>query len=326
MILADKILNLRKKSGWSQEELAEKLNVSRQSVSKWESAQATPDLNRIIEMSKIFEVSTDYLLKDEHEEVSEDLKVDYPEVKQISLQEANKYLEVKEKIAKQMSLGSFLCTTSPILLLVLLAGNYEKWTGFNNESLMTGIGIIAVLAFVAIAATNFIKSGMEFSPYEYIEKEVIETAYGVDGLVNEKISEFRSKRTNDFIRAIALIIISPISIFFVYMTTKTDGHYMIASAFILLLVAIGARIIVKNEVIWDSYMSLKQEGEYSQRIKEKTKNASFLMDNVYWPVVVAIYLGYSFITNDWARSWIIWPVAGVLSSVVSSLIDYKKNK
>ena len=65
MILADKIIENRKKNGWSQEELAEKLDVSRQSVSKWESAQAVPDMNRILKLSEIFGVSTDYLLKDE---------------------------------------------------------------------------------------------------------------------------------------------------------------------------------------------------------------------------------------------------------------------
>ena len=64
MILADKLIELRKKNGWSQEELAEQLDVSRQSISKWESAQSTPDMNRILKMSDIFGVSTDYLLKD----------------------------------------------------------------------------------------------------------------------------------------------------------------------------------------------------------------------------------------------------------------------
>lgn len=44
MILADKIIRLRKRNGWSQEELAAKMNVSRQAVSKWEAAQTTPDL------------------------------------------------------------------------------------------------------------------------------------------------------------------------------------------------------------------------------------------------------------------------------------------
>ena len=73
MILAEKISEERKKNGWSQEELAEKLSVSRQSVSKWESGQSVPDLNRILEMARIFGVTTDYLLKDEIEELKKKL-------------------------------------------------------------------------------------------------------------------------------------------------------------------------------------------------------------------------------------------------------------
>ena len=65
MILADKITEERKKNGWSQEELANQLGVSRQAVSKWESAGAVPDLQRILQMSELFGASTDYLLKDE---------------------------------------------------------------------------------------------------------------------------------------------------------------------------------------------------------------------------------------------------------------------
>ena len=67
MILADKIIHLRKKMGWSQEELAEEMNVSRQAVSKWESAQSVPDLAKILQLSALFCVTTDYLLKDEIE-------------------------------------------------------------------------------------------------------------------------------------------------------------------------------------------------------------------------------------------------------------------
>lgn len=68
MILADKIIEERKKNGWSQEELASKLGVSRQAVSKWESSGSIPDLQRILQMSELFGVTTDYLLKDEIEE------------------------------------------------------------------------------------------------------------------------------------------------------------------------------------------------------------------------------------------------------------------
>ena len=68
MILADKIILLRKKAGWSQEELANQLGVTRQSVSKWEGAQSVPDMDKVVQMSRLFGVSTDYLLKDELEE------------------------------------------------------------------------------------------------------------------------------------------------------------------------------------------------------------------------------------------------------------------
>ena len=64
MTFSDKLIALRKKAGWSQEELAERLNVSRQSVSKWEGAQSMPDIDKIVQLSSLFSVTTDYLLKD----------------------------------------------------------------------------------------------------------------------------------------------------------------------------------------------------------------------------------------------------------------------
>ena len=91
MILADKIINLRKKAGWSQDELAAQLNVTRQSVSKWEGAQSVPDLERIVKLSRIFGVTTDYLLKDELE--SEELNAAEPEstLRRVTMEEASRF-------------------------------------------------------------------------------------------------------------------------------------------------------------------------------------------------------------------------------------------
>lgn len=72
MILADRIVELRKKKGWSQEELAEAAGVTRQSVSKWESAQSTPDLDKILKLAEIFGVTTDHLLKGQEATVASD--------------------------------------------------------------------------------------------------------------------------------------------------------------------------------------------------------------------------------------------------------------
>ena len=63
MDLSEKIVKLRKNNNLTQEQLAEQLNVSRQSVSKWESGQAAPDIDKIVAMGEIFHVTTDYLLK-----------------------------------------------------------------------------------------------------------------------------------------------------------------------------------------------------------------------------------------------------------------------
>lgn len=63
MNIADRIQNLRKIKGITQEELADEIGISRQAVSKWESEQSTPDLDKIIAMSEYFDVTTDYILK-----------------------------------------------------------------------------------------------------------------------------------------------------------------------------------------------------------------------------------------------------------------------
>ena len=63
MDFSEKLLTLRKANDMTQEQLAEKLNISRQSVSKWESGQATPELDKIVALSSVFNVTTDYLLK-----------------------------------------------------------------------------------------------------------------------------------------------------------------------------------------------------------------------------------------------------------------------
>ena len=106
MMMADKIILERKKNGWSQEELADRLHVSRQSVSKWEGAQSVPDLNKVIAMADLFGVSTDYLLKDELEELPmvQEMSVTVDQegeaVRMVSLDEAHSYLSAAERSAR----------------------------------------------------------------------------------------------------------------------------------------------------------------------------------------------------------------------------------
>ena len=129
MILADKIIEERKKNVWSQEEFASQLNVSRQAVSKWESAQSIPDLKRIIEMANLFGVSTDYLLKDEIESSPiQNEEMEYS-VYKVTMEQANEFLQIKEKGARMVSRGVSLCILSPVLLIFL--SGFEKYESFS---------------------------------------------------------------------------------------------------------------------------------------------------------------------------------------------------
>lgn len=94
----------------------------------------------------------------------------------------------------------------------------------------------------------------------------------------------------------------------------------------LFIVGVGVFLFVTAGTRWSSMEKLLQEGEYTVREKEKSK----LVDGVggiYWLVVTAIYLAWSFTTNQWEYTWIVWPVAGVIFAVIAvicGLITDKK--
>lgn len=203
MILADKIITLRKKNGWSQEELAEKLNVTRQSVSKWEGAQSVPDLNKILLMSRIFEVSTDYLLKDELEEPDGTQNTECLETgvfeesapaRRVSMEEARAFLDIKEKLAGKIAFAVSLCIVSPVCLIFLGAAQ-ETGRISISENMAAGAGLLILLLVIAIAVAVFISCGIRMGQYDYLDKDRIETDYGVIGMVKDQKSEYQGTYT-----------------------------------------------------------------------------------------------------------------------------------
>ena len=183
MILADKIIDLRKKAGWSQEELAEKLAVTRQSVSKWEGAQSIPDMDKVVQMSRLFGVTTDYLLKDEIETAEPTVTEDdrRPPLRRVTIGEASDYLALRRTAAPKMALATMLCIFSPIALIGLAAVSELSASAFPlREDVAAGIGLCALLILVAIAVVLFMDCGNKAKEYEFLEKEPFETEYGVD--------------------------------------------------------------------------------------------------------------------------------------------------
>lgn len=313
MILADKIIRLRKKNGWSQEELADKMNVSRQAVSKWEAAQTTPDLEKILLLGNLFGVTTDYLLKDElvDEEFVEG--VDETPIRKISLAEANDYLEQRKNASVQIAIATLLCIISPILIFLLLA--FSECTSIPiTENLAVGIGMIALFSLVTIAVVIYIRVGFKNAPYEFLEKEPFETEYGVTGLAREKQKTYRNTYIKYNIFGTCACILSPVPLICAALSGK-GLLVMIMLCVTLLTVAIGVMFFIVAGVRWASMQKLLKEGEFSEKGKQKNKIIE-ATGTVYWLLATAIYLGWSFLTSDWHITWVIWPIAGVLFAVV----------
>lgn len=313
MILADKIIRLRKKNGWSQEELADKMNVSRQAVSKWEAAQTTPDLEKILQLGNLFGVTTDYLLKDElvDEEFVEG--VDETPIRKISLAEANDYLEQRKNASVQIAIATLLCIISPILIFLLLA--FSECTSIPiTENLAVGIGMVALFSLVTIAVVIYIRVGFKNAPYEFLEKEPFETEYGVTGLAREKQKNYRNTYIKYNIFGTCACILSPVPLICAALSGK-GLLVMIMLCVTLLTVAIGVMFFIVAGVRWASMQKLLKEGEFSEKGKQKNKIIEAI-GTVYWLLATAIYLGWSFLTSDWHITWVIWPIAGVLFAVV----------
>ena len=207
MILADKIMQLRKKAGWSQEELAEQLGVTRQSVSKWEGAQSLPDLEKILQMSRLFGVSTDFLLKDELEAESPDPAPDTPALRRVTLAEASAYLALRREAAPKMALATLLCVWSPVALIGLSfvseAGRFPL-----TQNAAAGLGLCILLILVAIGVALFLSCGRGTRDFAFLETEPFETEYGVSGMVKERrrAGEDRVQRLNTI--AVTLCILA----------------------------------------------------------------------------------------------------------------------
>ena len=326
MILADKIIELRKKAGFSQEELAEKMGVSRQSVSKWEGALSIPDLDKILLMSEIFGVSTDFLLKDE---LGEEIPLPKEEIsesafRKVSLEEANEFIKIKDETAPLVALGVALCILSPVIMFFLLSMQISGKIGITENG-AGGIGLITLVLIVVPAVALFISSGMKTSRFEYIEKEPIELAYGVAGMVKERQNKLREKHIRDCVIGICLCVLSAIPLFIGAFFEKADGEVLIGLCLTLMIVAAGVYILVRTGITWATTEKLLQQDDYTVEKKTFEKKLDPI-SSIYWCIVTAVYLGWSFYTMEWQMTWIIWPVAGVFFGVFEGIAHYIDKK
>ena len=324
MILADKIMTLRKKAGWSQEELAARLNISRQSVSKWEGAQSIPDMDKVVQMSRLFGVTTDFLLKDELEieEHTQSEPIDEPPLRRVTMEEASAYLALRRTAAPRMALATFLCIISPVALLILAAMSEMSRFGIS-ENAASGIGLCVLLVLVAIGVALFLTCSARVRDFAFLEEEPFETEYGVSGMVKERMQDFANTYSRLNITGTVLCILSAVPLFVSMCIETADVVYVAAVCLLLIIAGIGCVAFTYGGTIHASMERLLEEGDYTRQQKSR-RGVKGAISTIYWLLVTAIFMWYTFgpSGNGQARySWFIWAIAGVLYAAVMLVVN-----
>ena len=334
MTLGEKICRLRSQKGWSQEELAQKLEVSRQSVSKWESDQSTPGLEKVLQLSRLFDVSCDQLLKEElrleqpapSEAASEAAPEPTPEPEPqrpyseaapfheerapqesfLRVDEVEAFLDCKRLTAPRIALGTALCVLSPVPLFFMDAVGLL----LQREDEFAMAGLVLLLVMVAVAVGLFLSSRNHSADFDYLEKEIFSLDPGLRESLVQQQEQLRHSYNLCNLIGVCLCILSvlPLLLSAVFGAREelSDVAPLFGLCLLLLMVAVAVFLFTFAGIQWESYKKLLQQEGYSVERKVEQKNP---LHNIYWSSVTALYLLYSFATGHWGTSWIIWIVA-----------------
>lgn len=313
MNLSEKIMMLRKKEGWSQEELANHLQISRQAVSKWESGQSMPDTDKIIQLSQLFHVTTDYLLLDQENEGNIQTEI------YLSLTQVQEYLKIRKQSSLKIAFATFLCVISPIPLIGLTTlSQYQRF--HMTENLAVSLGLSFLIICITIAVILFCLCAFKVKKYEFLEKEDFSLGNDVKEYAVKEKEEYQDRYHRYQIIGIVLCILSvlPIFIFLNYEFLES-----IAVCILLFFVSIGCFFLVLAGTYQNALDKILQTGDYTPKQK-KNNILKSKISTIYWLVVTAIFLYYTFGKNGNGQmqySWIIWAIAGVLFGVLMIVID-----
>ena len=295
MSLSENLQNLRKIKNMSQEELAEKLNVSRQAVSKWESGNGYPETEKIISICEIFDCSMDELVKGK---ITADIKL-----------EKNEYGEVMDKEAKYTSAGIFaiLLGVSFMLTLLGLAPNPEM------EDKFALIGVVLILIGVVFAVPLFIISGQKLENFKKKNEKIA-------NIYSEEESEKQKDKYTKFIAGGVGIVLLGVTIMMLLISLNVFGDSVLPVAILMYFVTVGVSILVYADKKKAKYDIERYNKENSEEYK-KTDDLVGKICGVIMLLATIVFLIWGFAFNSWNINWIVFPIGGMLCGITGVILQ-----
>ncbi len=314
MNFGNNLIYYRKKLGITQEELADKLFVSRQTVSRWETDSTFPDIETLIKLCDLFECDLDTLIRGN---VQEENKSDRKQTDAKTLEIYDKYMN---RFSLKISIGVWLIFFGASLLIALLTVN-------------TAIAVAALLLSIGFALGAFITTALPHA-------EFIRRAPFVPPYPEEKTRSYTKKFSFLLSLAIFLIISGVVLLIFMLRGNVPNAfsfeqwRLLWVSAFVCILY-VGIFIIVFSGMILAKYNTdefnkgakehAQQSKEYKHAIGNKpTKTVDAICAAIMISAIIA-FLILGFLFDLWHPGWIVFPIGGLLCGICSVIAEAKSN-
>ena len=295
MAFSDNLQFLRTRQNLTQEQLAESLDVSRQSVSKWESGLSFPEMDTILKLCDLFSVSMDTLLRgDAAAEVQADTAG---------------YDAFMDRFAWKISLS--------IGAIILGAGLCALLEGLGVPAMVYGALMLAV---VAAAVTVLVASGIQYDNFRK-RHPVIPDFYtqAQRETFHDRFVWYIAGSVGTIILGVALCALA-----FQFLPEQAPYEDFVGAGF-LLVIAVAVTCMVWAGITEDKYKvgkyNRENEREFHPTEEDRRRNDRVgRLCGVIMTLATAVYLLFGFIQNAWATAWWVFPVGGVLCGVVSILL------
>ncbi len=294
MNFGENLQNLRKMSHISQEELAEKLNVSRQAISKWESNDCYPETEKLIKICEIFNCSMDTILKGKVQKQNETTKTSYE--------------KIMNNLSKGIALGVFLILLGTTFLLGIISRSTDE------QNIITGV--IILLIFVLFAIPIFIIRGLEIETFKR-KNPLLENFY-----TSEEIDKYDKVFSKALVISISIIILGVIVFMALYGFKIFNGNVIMQVSILMIFITISTPILVYHGIQKDKY-DIEKHNKANNYIKVNEELLGKI-SGVIMIMATIIYFILGFIWNLWKYNWLIYPICGMICGIFAIILQKEK--
>ncbi len=296
-----KLKKLRAQKGWSQEEFAEKLQVSRQAISKWENGQGFPETDKLVKMSRLFQVSLDYLLKNEEQPSGEHGTSE--EGYYASQEVVEAYLLNKKQGAHKIAAGVAILIAS-----ILLPMTFQETFSY-----------VLFMMVIAVGVAILVWQGLSVQAYKELETQplVFDDSF---------IQDFRQKSLVNrkrygllIVTGIVIIIVSFGIPFLTADNVHADSDFLLALMPLIWAFAVYLFIIAGSAMEGERLVANNEE-----YVKENEKSSKHSwIHALIWPLATVVFLATGLMWDAWHPGWLVFLVG---TAIIIAYTTWKSGK